>query len=1312
MKLCRKTLVLVLALVMLLGIAPAASAVGTAAYKDVPAGSYYAGHLAELTELGVVNPTADGKFNPNKACTRAEFVTYLWRAAGKPAPKAAAQFTDVAATAAYADAVAWAVEAGVTTGTTATTFAPNATVTRAQMVTFMHRYATAMKMANTDKAADISSFGDVAALPGHSKTTMPWGIAIGMVTGTKENTLNPNGLATHAHAIAFIGRLMDSALTREDLEDAIVATAWAYHIKKAMVQYDSQEVGAVGKYYGGQYLVVENAAPEYGTDDTTINAVCADWICKIYLEALGYEMLGHDPLEATTTGMWLYAENQGDPAVEPTDVDSVLVRWKSSTYTFKNRDGKGNRDLDYGLDKVEYQTAEEARAFMSDWQNNMRAGDVFVVGGHALLYVGNGYILDCSGDKYDVDLGINQKELFGVSFRMQPMSVALDYVDEAADNDDFTLFRPTEFLVQSDDADANGATDGKANAGTDGDLGNDPVKPGFVMPADTKSRMDYPAMEINRTVDISPFGTAASGETVTYSVRVTNDTNEDFYQKYMTTSDPAYAPSAYEDLLITEVVPAGTEFVSATGEYTKSGNTIKWIVDVPAGESVTVSYTVKVTAPIGTTITSTGGYVANIPSNSITNKVGGAKISAEAEKVLADIAAANPNDWRETFNLSRWTSDVDFAERIYQLMGYQLELPTAQEIVDNLFVYNKNKVFPSTNDRYPDMSQTVSVFELNPNVTGIYADVKDMMVSNYWGGYYFFTGYEARQTSIQEFKNNYLEPGDVIVYVNHAAGKVTDTRVMVWGADDSVITIDSKTLKTAVYTGSQANQLLWKAFQQDLYFVLRPTQIGALAANTAAEPVYEAEPEVERKSGPTEKGTTKLDADNLTILQSLEVGDASGSYIKFVGNAYKKMGISLDGIYGSTTSNANVINAVFKRLDKGSSSAIERDYEWGNVDSELARMVIPGYYGGGADRAKEDFDSDLDYVWLDKAASFKLEDLEPGDFIMLTNYADKTSARSYWVLLYQGDGKFLSSVQYPYDDKGEKVGGTIYGAYDFSSGKDAASGLTFKELMTSDPKNKQVWDVVVAFRPAQVFYDINDPSYAPLPEGMEEEEGLTGKSRPLSEENAAKLAALTLTHAENTGVRNAKFGEEIYKLIGLDYSEYTGGQTALSVLKQIYLIDGENLGNGFEYWYELMFEPAEGLENLHSMVVADLQRGTHMTYEGYSKGAPLTADDLQVGDVIYMCVRNYSSYWIGVYQGDGKMLISGYEGADYAGKTLTGNYYYQWDINEDPSVFVKNPTLVAANKAGGNGQLMEDWQMIVVMRPANAYNDINVEAAV
>ena len=108
-------------------------------FTDVPAAVYYYDAVQWAAEQGITGGVGDGRFAPEQSCTRGQIVTFLWRAASSPEPKALSTYSDVPADAYYAKAVAWAVENGITVGTSETTFSPDMTCTCAQIVTFLYR---------------------------------------------------------------------------------------------------------------------------------------------------------------------------------------------------------------------------------------------------------------------------------------------------------------------------------------------------------------------------------------------------------------------------------------------------------------------------------------------------------------------------------------------------------------------------------------------------------------------------------------------------------------------------------------------------------------------------------------------------------------------------------------------------------------------------------------------------------------------------------------------------------------------------------------------------------------------------------------------------------------------------------------------------------------------------------------------------------------------------------------------------------------------------------------------------------------------
>ena len=167
-------------------------------FGDVPSGSYYEDAVRWAVENGITNGTGAATFGPNGVCTRAQIVTFLWRAAGSPEPKAMSSFTDVPASAYYAKAVAWAVENGITNGMTETTFAPNATCTRGQSVTFLYR---ALK----GTASGSTNFTDVKSDAFYADA-VNWAVANNVTNGTSNTTFSPSADCTRAEIVTFLYR--------------------------------------------------------------------------------------------------------------------------------------------------------------------------------------------------------------------------------------------------------------------------------------------------------------------------------------------------------------------------------------------------------------------------------------------------------------------------------------------------------------------------------------------------------------------------------------------------------------------------------------------------------------------------------------------------------------------------------------------------------------------------------------------------------------------------------------------------------------------------------------------------------------------------------------------------------------------------------------------------------------------------------------------------------------------------------------------------------------------------------------------------
>lgn len=167
-------------------------------FTDVSTSDYYYDAVLWAVKNGVTNGTSATTFGPNMAVSRAQMVTFLWRAHGSPKATGTNPFTDVSTSDYYYDAVLWAVANGVTNGTSATTFSPDMAVTRAQAVTFQWRAAGSPVVSG-------SSFGDVAT-DAYYVNAVTWAVANGITNGTGGNTFSPDVVVSRAQAVTFLYR--------------------------------------------------------------------------------------------------------------------------------------------------------------------------------------------------------------------------------------------------------------------------------------------------------------------------------------------------------------------------------------------------------------------------------------------------------------------------------------------------------------------------------------------------------------------------------------------------------------------------------------------------------------------------------------------------------------------------------------------------------------------------------------------------------------------------------------------------------------------------------------------------------------------------------------------------------------------------------------------------------------------------------------------------------------------------------------------------------------------------------------------------
>ncbi len=654
--------------------------------------------------------------------------------------------------------------------------------------------------------------------------------------------------------------------TRQDLEKAIVETAWAYYMKGTKIQYDSIGLNKISTAYGGLTRHTYEAAPEYGTSDTTIYSVCTDFTSMSYYESIGRRTFEgvYSPGYVLTHWYWMCAENQPEESYVPlsriidpiteNDRDMAIVRWinyekfvkdsaweipyceqmqvfSSSAFTdwydgnleLRNVNGK----YVYYKDNKQL-SVEDSKALVVDYilekkdgkYVHLRQGDVFVEDGHALIYIGGDYVLDCAGDKYSPGNGTDKIEEKGAIYGR--MKTVASVVKEDMSGD-FVLVRPLDYYAK--DSDDNPANDLMLLDGS------------FIeVPEKSLSRMQYPAMDIDRTVNITPYGTAVTNENLSYSVKITNGTNE---AKYKIWRGNGYSGQEYKDLVVTEKIPAGTEFVSATGDYTLADGVITWKVDISAGETKDFTYTVKVTANRGEVIVNDGGFVANIPSNSISNRVGGAKLTDSQVSKLTDIV--------DNEKYTNYGADTAFANIVYSAIGKTLNLPSATDLIENLFKPTTYNWLQPIGAMYTQSTSPVTMYTPQKTVSAEYEVYQKMLIDGYYGGYRVYDFDNAKlagvgaenidlnkemNTAIKEFKLEHLEAGDILIYGKakfrgntNLTSELSSVKVMVYMGNDTFL-INAYDGNKVVLKGKDALAELTTSFwkENDVFFALRPSQ--------------------------------------------------------------------------------------------------------------------------------------------------------------------------------------------------------------------------------------------------------------------------------------------------------------------------------------------------------------------------------------------------------------------------------------------------------------------------------------------------------
>ncbi len=182
---------------------------GELPFTDVNRSDYFYDDVKYLYGVGFISGTGATTFSPEAPITRGMIVTIVWRMAGKPAPEAGNSFADVTPGSYYAQAVAWAAEKGVAAGYDAATFGPEDSITREQLAAILYRYGQLRGVQPI--AGSIDGFADAARVSAYAREAMAWAVGSRIINGVSGSRLNPQGTATRGQAAAMINRFINNA---------------------------------------------------------------------------------------------------------------------------------------------------------------------------------------------------------------------------------------------------------------------------------------------------------------------------------------------------------------------------------------------------------------------------------------------------------------------------------------------------------------------------------------------------------------------------------------------------------------------------------------------------------------------------------------------------------------------------------------------------------------------------------------------------------------------------------------------------------------------------------------------------------------------------------------------------------------------------------------------------------------------------------------------------------------------------------------------------------------------------------------------
>jgi len=298
-------------------------------FDDVTSSSYCYDAVLWAVENGVTTGVSEKLFAPEETCTRGQIVTFLYRAAGEPAvANDINPFVDVNADDYFYNPVMWAVKQGITTGVDDTHFDPEASCTRAQAVTFLWRAAGWEEdYIDPNPFTDLSQGAYyVNPVLWAVKKTITNGVDA--THFGPDETCQRGQIVTFLYRLMKNdSNALETRCTRADIEQAIVDSFWSYYVKGAKLQYDDAQMNVVNYVDGGNIRAIQDIFPEDITSDSTGFTVCDEFVRTVYMNAItGGEIYSSTKCGWVGQDMWLAAEN-----VAGTGKDICLVRWRDSS---------------------------------------------------------------------------------------------------------------------------------------------------------------------------------------------------------------------------------------------------------------------------------------------------------------------------------------------------------------------------------------------------------------------------------------------------------------------------------------------------------------------------------------------------------------------------------------------------------------------------------------------------------------------------------------------------------------------------------------------------------------------------------------------------------------------------------------------------------------------------------------------------------------------------------------------------------------------------------------------------------------------